>query len=153
MLQNQAAVEQQRVSRYLGDDHVAIDRLLADARRMIDDGEGERAEDAFREAGQRLRLHIRIEEEILFPLFEERTHMQGPTMVMRAEHRAIERTLAQIAEALGLGQLRVAARAYDDLFDMLGAHNRKEEGVLYPRTDAALNAAERAHVIGRMRRF
>ena len=42
-----------------------------------------------------LERHIRLEEEIVFPLFEARSGIvDGPTAVMRDEHRCLRRALA-----------------------------------------------------------
>jgi uncharacterized protein (DUF2249 family)/hemerythrin-like domain-containing protein len=87
-----------------------------------------------------LRRHIRFEEEILFPEFEEKTGhaaTAGPTMVMRDEHREIldclDRIQASIADpASGVDSVRHA------LHLVLGNHNLKEENIVYPMTDRAL---------------
>lgn len=43
--------------------------------------------------------HIQVEEQIFFPVFEERTSMRntGPTAVMRHEHRDIESMLEKLS--------------------------------------------------------
>jgi iron-sulfur cluster repair protein YtfE (RIC family) len=139
------------ISAYLGWDHEQIDLIFEDARRMVDDGEAERAEDTFREGAERLGRHIRIEEEILFPLFAERTGLFGPVHVMRGEHREIERVLGGLLAALAGGDLGRAAALHDTLREVIGVHNQKEERVLYPRTDEALSPGEREAVVARMR--
>ena len=87
-----------------------------------------------------LRRHIRFEEEVLFPRFEERCG-PGPTGVMRLEHRQIEAILEAIGLALANEASALALRA--ELHQVLGAHNQKEEMVLYPMTDRILDALER----------
>jgi len=91
-----------------------------------------------------LRRHIRFEEQILFPAFEARAGLPrnaGPTGVMCAEHREIEALLERLDEVAAVpGQ--AAEILCEDLVRILGWHNQKEEGVLYPGIDRLLSEAE-----------
>lgn len=86
-----------------------------------------------------LTRHIVWEEDVLFPIFEERTGMRdsGPTAVMRMDHREIRRHLDAIHE-----KVRVADPGSDAsekaLLSVLSDHNMKEEQILYPAIDLAL---------------
>jgi regulator of cell morphogenesis and NO signaling len=124
-------------------DQQAFDRLAAG------DAAGARA--AWSEFTVGLRRHIRFEEELLFPTFEERLGVPpeaGPTAVMRAEHREIEALLEKIGQALaGEGEVAPLRAA---LHRVLGEHNLKEERVLYPATDGALSPEERDALVGRI---
>ncbi|MDE2291134.1 MAG: hemerythrin domain-containing protein [Elusimicrobia bacterium] len=87
-----------------------------------------------------LSRHIVWEEEVLFPLFEEKTGMTGgPTQVMRTEHRWIKDRLDAVHE-----KVRAADPGSDGeveaLLAVLGQHNMKEENILYPAIDAQLDA-------------
>jgi hemerythrin-like domain-containing protein/uncharacterized protein (DUF2249 family) len=87
-----------------------------------------------------LHRHIRFEESVLFPEFERVTHMpsdQGPTAVMRLEHRMIEERLAQMKDAAERG-VRPADGIRAELRGILEPHDEKEEHVLYPMLDRAL---------------
>jgi regulator of cell morphogenesis and NO signaling len=87
--------------------------------------------------------HIRVEEDLLFPVFEIRAGLPaaGPTATMRAEHRDIRLVLADLA--LALDQRRATAGALKRALDcLLSDHNRKEEAVLYPVLDRLLTPAE-----------
>src|SRR5688572_31747251 len=92
------------VNDYLSWDHRRLDAILADVTRMVDDGELERAEHTYLEFDAGLRRHIRLEEEILFPIFEQRTGMRDPTEVMRREHRAIQEAMGIMREGLASGK-------------------------------------------------
>ena len=139
------------VTAYLSGDHRRIDEVISDVRRMIEDGETERAEHTFQEVDEQLRRHIRIEDEIVFPVFEARTGCRGPTTVLRQEHRQIEEVLVAIAGALARGELRGARDQAFALAMLLGNHNMKEERILYPRTDQALRDEERVELVARLR--
>jgi iron-sulfur cluster repair protein YtfE (RIC family) len=107
----------------------------------------------FNEFKEGLQRHIRWEEEILFPLFEAKTGMftNGPTEVMRMEHRAIEKYLKSINE-----KVSVANTATEDeeqmLLQTLGAHNEKEEQILYPMIDRSIMEQERDTVFQTMQK-
>ena len=86
--------------------------------------------------------HIRLEEEMMFPTFEANASMpRGPTVVMRAEHAAIRQFLADVEAALSAE--RPISRTTADLKAQLGAHNFKEERVLYPAFERTASAATR----------
>ncbi len=139
------------VGEALGWDHDRLDALEASAFAFLAAGDRARARGAWSEFSDGLRRHIRFEEEILFPTFEERLGVSadaGPTAVMRAEHRRIEALIDAIAEAFGGQGDAHGARA--ELHRILGDHNVKEEHVLYPATDRALDRAERDELVARI---
>jgi regulator of cell morphogenesis and NO signaling len=108
---------------------------------------------AWKEFAHGLERHIRFEEQVLFPVFEERTGAPpaaGPTAVMRIEHREIEGLLDEIAAALegATDALPLRARLHRVLRD----HNMKEERILYPATDQALDEGARDEVVRRIQR-
>lgn len=88
-----------------------------------------------------LREHIRWEDEILFPIFEEKTGMrgEGPTAVMRVEHEEIGGLLKRIGDSLDEGG---PTAQLSELRSRLGTHNVKEEMVLYPWIDREMSPAE-----------
>ena len=120
-------------------DHRNCDRLFAtaeDAAQRADWIACRKHFDAFRAA---LLHHFEIEENVLFPEFEQATGMtRGPTAMMRSEH-------AQMRELLqGMGEV-IAASHGDDYLGMsetlllyMQQHNLKEENVLYPMSDRVL---------------
>jgi iron-sulfur cluster repair protein YtfE (RIC family) len=86
-----------------------------------------------------LLAHIGVEEEVLFPAFEQRTGMvDGPTQVMRYEHSQLRALMEQLDQALvqkdGDGYAGVA----ETLLVLLQQHNMKEENILYPMCERAL---------------
>lgn len=95
-----------------------------------------------------LERHIVWEEEILFPIFEERTGMSagGPTMVMRTEHQQIKEFLTHIN-----GQLANSDSGEAELIQVLTSHNDKEESILYPWIDNSLGENEREEILRRMK--
>ena len=135
------------VSEALGWDHDRLDALEEDAFQRLAAGDAEGARGRWSEFVVGLLRHIRFEEEVLFPEFEARCGA-GPTEVMRFEHRGIEALVEAIGEALAAPVSALALR--EQLHDLLGMHNVKEEHVLYPATDRSLRAEERDALVARI---
>ncbi len=95
-----------------------------------------------REAGwflRELERHIDIEEDVLFPAFEQSTGMiRGPTGVMRMEHARMREAFAQMRAAIMVTDAAKYRDASAGLFALLQQHNLKEEGILYPMLDRSL---------------
>jgi iron-sulfur cluster repair protein YtfE (RIC family) len=131
-------------------DHDRLDRLLETYRRLkrIDFA---RAKGAFKEFKTGLQRHILWEEGILFPLFEEKTGLrdQGPTAVMRAEHREIGRCLEALHDKVRRQDVDSDPEE-QGLMRALFAHNQKEENVLYPAIDRLSSADEKVAAFKRM---
>ena len=92
------------------------------------------------------------EEELLFPMWEEKTGMieDRPTPMMRFEHE-------QIKQLLGAMYHKVEKQHLDTdqeeqaLLDLLGSHNRKEERAFYPAIDNITNVDERTMIFYTMK--
>lgn len=134
----------------LAHDHDRLDQLL-DAYRRLKHVDFARAKQAFREFKIGLQRHIIAEEEIFFPLFEDKTGMRdrGPTIVMRAEHREIGRCLEALHDKVRRHDLD-SDREEEELFQTLFAHNQREENVLYPAIDRLSSEEERADALRKM---
>lgn len=139
------------ISSYYAVDHDEIDQLL-ERFRASKMGDRPAALVMYREFKTRLERHIGWEEDILFPLFEQLTGMaeNGPTVVMRAEHRQIRSFLDSIGATLQQGDASIDADE-SALLEVLAAHNFKEENILYPMIDRQVSAADREAVFARMR--
>jgi regulator of cell morphogenesis and NO signaling len=142
---------QREITEALAADHDRLDALEEQAFRHFAANDVTRAQGAWAEFSFGLLRHIRFEEEILFPAFEEKTGFaptHGPTGVMRGEHREIERLVDAIGRAFtGDG---TALRLRNELHRVLGEHNMKEERMLYPGTDQCLGPAERDALVARI---
>ena len=137
------------ISTFFKDDHSRLDALL-ESFQVLKRQQVSKAKETFREFKLGLERHIRWEEDLLFPLWEEKTGMSdGPTAVMRHEHRRIEEQLKAIDR-------NVEAEKMDDaqpeqaLIALLGAHNLKEERVLYPAIDQVASPEEASEILRRI---
>jgi regulator of cell morphogenesis and NO signaling len=143
-------MNEREVTSALENDHERLDHLLDSYRRLkrVDFAAAKRA---FKEFKLGLQRHIHWEEDVLFPMFEDKTgmHDRGPTPVMRAEHREIGRWLNALHDKVRAGDVD-SDREEQVLIETLFAHNHKEENVLYPTLDRLLSAEEKAAAFKRM---
>lgn len=140
----------QSISTFMEDDHDRLDGILKDF--MAGKGkDAVKAKTLFSAFDRGLCRHIRWEEEVLFPPFEERTGMRdtGPTAVMRHEHVLIKGYLERIRKKIASGDLAVDG-VVQEMVGVLSEHNMKEEHVLYPWFDDNLGAQERSEAFSRM---
>ena len=141
------------VTGYLGQDHDRLDEGLREVSSAVAKGRFPDAAARFGAFESGLLRHLRIEEELIFPVFEARSGMlNGPTDVLRDEHRQVRMALALMRRGL----LQMDATAYVDgvrFFEsVLPDHNAKEEHILYPTLDSLLRPAERAALVARLQR-
>ena len=132
------------VAEALGWDHDRLGALEAAAMEAWGGGETRAAASLHLRFVFGLLRHIRFEESVLFPEFERVSGMpadRGPTAVMRVEHRTIEALLADMRDAAARG-VRPAGPTSADVRAVLHLHNVKEENVLYPMLDRALDPRE-----------
>lgn len=144
-------MSEQSVTDFYAHDHDRLDGLFKQFQ-TLKRTEGAQATKHFAGFQSGLTRHIAWEEELLFPAFESKTGMRntGPTAVMRMEHREIKQLLAVIADGIQNG---VATDTEEQqLLSVLGSHNEKEEGILYPAIDQHLSDSERAAVFAKMER-
>lgn len=143
--------EQNTITAFYAEDHDRLDELFKTFQ-TSKRSDVAKAKDAFKEFKVGLQRHIVWEEELLFPMWEEKTGMieDGPTPVMRFEHEQIKKLLEAIHQKveeqnLGTDQDEQA------LLNLLGSHNRKEEKALYPAIDNVTNADERTTIFNTMK--
>ena len=141
------------VTEYLQDDHARIDALLENVQELASEGAFSEAQQHFAGFVSGLARHIEVEENLLFPTFETLTGMtMGPTVVMRREHEELRRLWESVEETLAHGDADTFKDAIASLLGLLGAHNQKEERMLYPMTDRALGSDEaRGSLVGKLR--
>ncbi len=122
-------------------DHDRLDALEQLAFSHVASGNSALATEVFSKFAFGLDRHIRFEEELLFPAFEDAACIPahaGPTAVMRSEHIEIRSLLRLIGEAIPRGSSPDLDRMRSRFHDVLGVHNEKEEQMLYPMTDRML---------------
>ena len=138
--------EPQTISKFFEQDHDRLDELFKTFQR-VKRSDFPKAKEAFKDFKFGLQRHIVWEEDLLFPLWEEKTGMAegGPTFVMRNEHRQIGQQLEAIHQKVA-EQNPDSDQEEQSLLTLLGSHNMKEERVLYPAIDDVTSAEERETV-------
>ncbi|MBI2378100.1 MAG: hemerythrin domain-containing protein [Deltaproteobacteria bacterium] len=126
------------VVEFFSGDHAACDEAWAAVEAAA--GDPKQVEERFGRFAALMDRHLRMEEEVLFPAFEEATGMRGmgPTEVMRHEHRQMRAILSDMSSSIAEGRSDGALDLGDTLLMLIQQHNAKEEGMLYPMSEAQL---------------
>ncbi|HXK56747.1 MAG: hemerythrin domain-containing protein [Gammaproteobacteria bacterium] len=123
-------------------DHRRCDEIFSRAEELVSSGDwtsGEAEFTAFREA---MLSHFSMEEERLFPAFEQHLgHAMGPTQVMRMEHMQMRQLFTEMEQAVGIRDDARYLGLSETLMMIMQQHNMKEEQMLYPMMDRTLGQA------------
>ncbi|WP_373975928.1 hemerythrin domain-containing protein [Chitinibacter sp. SCUT-21] len=83
--------------------------------------------------------HFALEEDSLFPVFEQASGMiGGPTQVMRNEHAQARDLMQGLQEAAAQQDSDDFIGCAETLLLLLQQHNMKEENILYPMCDRTI---------------
>ena len=145
--------EQKTITAFYEQDHDRLDELFKTFQRLKR-SDFPKAKEAFKEFKFGLQRHIVWEEDLLFPLWEKETGITegGATSVMRTEHRQIGQHLEAIHQKV-VDQNPDSDKEEQELLNLLGSHNVKEERVLYPGIDRVTSAEERTTVFQNMKKI
>ncbi len=139
------------ISRYLGTDHKRCDDFFAQAETAVAGTLWTNAEQAMSTFCAALEQHFAMEEQVLFPEFEQAVgSTQGPTAVMRMEHQQMRDILSALNACLSKHDADGFLGYSETLNTLMQQHNMKEESILYLMTDRVLNGRQEA-IIGAMR--
>ncbi|RMD71080.1 MAG: hemerythrin domain-containing protein [Gammaproteobacteria bacterium] len=143
-------MEKTSIYDFLSQDHRRCDELFAMAEEAVSKGAWEEAQRLNEQFLAAMAHHLGMEEDILFPAFEAATGMiQGPTQVMRMEHEEMRRLLEGMKKALEGRDAEGYLGLAETLLMLMQQHNAKEEQVLYPMADRALEES----VVSRLKRY
>jgi regulator of cell morphogenesis and NO signaling len=137
------------VAAYLSWDHDRLDALLDTVRNRVYNSEWATARRDHDEFARGLKRHIRLEEDILFPMLEG-VAPKGHTYAMRDEHTRIRGVLGTLNDDVRRGDAVRFRSTLAVLLSILRGHNAKEEEVLY-FADQGLPEAERVALLLRLR--
>lgn len=138
------------ISNYLAPDHQRCDDYFNQAEEAALRGEWDAAAASFDQFLSAMNHHFTMEEEVLFPAFEQSTgNAAGPPRIMRMEHSQMRELFESLRQALAAHNAQAYAGASETLLILMQQHNLKEEQMLYPMCDHML-ARESANLIERM---
>ena len=127
------------IKQFMAQDHRDCDLLFAKAENAAAKEDWDTASQAFNEFIQAMERHLGIEEQELFPAFEEATGVQtGPTEMMRMEHDQMRGLFAEMKIAMEQKNSEDYLGTADTLLIMMQQHNMKEEQMLYNMMDQHL---------------
>jgi len=138
---------------FLKYDHERCDDLFYQAETSIAQRNWKSAIDNFRKYQDVLKQHIRMEEKVLLPAFEQ-TLVGGaePVAMLRCEHRQIDGIVHRMWEAIQRFDPTDYVLHAETLTLLMQQHTLKEEEMLYPLLDRAL-ACKRSKIINAMAEF
>lgn len=127
------------IKQFMAQDHRDCDQLFAKAENAASKDEWPTASRAFNEFVHAMERHLGVEEQELFPAFEEATGiLTGPTEMMRMEHEQMRTLFAEMREAMEQQDSDDYLGAAETLLIMMQQHNMKEEQILYNIMDQRL---------------
>lgn len=123
-------------------DHRRCDEKWAEVEAAVQAGDVELAKERWRTFQSQMLRHLRMEEEVMFPAFEQATGMTqaGPTFMMRSEHDQMRGLIEQMGTSADGDDHDELVELGDTLLMLIQQHNQKEEHMLYPMAERALTA-------------
>ena len=128
-----------KIKEFMAQNHKDCDLLFAKAENAASTGDWETASLAFNEFVQAMERHLGIEEQELFPAFEQETGVvTGPTEMMRMEHEQMRGLFTEMSDALKQQHSDDYLGIAETLLILMQQHNIKEEQILYSMMDQRL---------------
>lgn len=127
------------IMNFMTQDHKDCDLEFSKVENKIESGDFEGAKIALAEFIDIADKHFRMEEDIIFPAFNE-AHTQGcnPVTVMIMEHNQARSIFPKLKETINKKDTKGFFAAADTLMILLQQHNMKEENIMYRLCDDAL---------------
>ena len=127
------------VGEFMAADHEGCDEMFVDVGSAVTTGNWNLARERWDRFEAAMRRHFEIEEEILFPEIERSTGMpEGPTEVMRMDHRQMRSLFQPLVDAITTKDSPGYLGLSETMMVMIQQHNMKEEQVLYPLAEDVL---------------
>jgi iron-sulfur cluster repair protein YtfE (RIC family) len=121
--------------------HKHCDDLFAAAEEAVGGGDWTGGAGRFEEFAAQMERHFDLEDNFLFPKFDERTgHSGGPTMVMKMEHNQMRVVIHEMRGAIEAKDKEQYLGQSETLLVLMQQHNYKEEAILYNMIDQLFGA-------------
>lgn len=139
------------ISSFLTKDHRDCDEVFAQMENEVASENWANANKKFEEFAGDLEHHFNMEEQVMFPAFEQQTGMMGgPTTMMRMEHEQMRNVVEQMKKDLDDKNKNHFFGLSESLMMIIQQHNMKEEQMLYAMADNHLGASS-AQVVQKMK--
>ena len=121
------------IKEYMTHNDKECDEILAKLENEVESGNWDKAIELSNDFTNETLKHFSMEENYLFPMFEERaaTGGCGPTQVMRMEHDQAKTIFPKINESITTKDSDRFFGLSESLMILLQQHNAKEEQMLY----------------------
>ena len=127
------------IGEYMINHHKECDEVFARAEEAVGASDWARAQADFEVFAHQMERHFEMEENLLFPEFENKTgHRGGPTQVMRMEHDQMRVVMHEMRAALEAKDAQQYLGLSETFLVLMQQHNYKEEGILYNMIDQVL---------------
>lgn len=118
---------------WLNHDHLEYETLLYDCNAAVEQEDWKSAKALFEKLVSHLKVHMRIEEEILYPAYESAVNVpQDPTQALREEHDEIVRLLRDLSCVLKTNDSQLFLESLLPLERVMIKHHEKEEEIFLP---------------------
>jgi hemerythrin-like domain-containing protein len=129
----------QSIKETLSTDHHRCDEIFAETEALISQGNWDQGGARFEDFREAMEHHFAMEENVLFPDFEQRSgQSMGPTQVMRGEHAQMRELLEDMRSNIERQERDAFLGLSETLLVIMQQHNAKEEQILYPMADQLL---------------
>jgi len=127
------------IGEYMINHHKECDEVFARAEEAAGKGDWQRAQAEFEAFAHQMDRHFEIEDNLLFPAFEQKSgHTGGPTQVMRMEHEQMRTVMHEMRSAVEAKDSEQYMGLSETFLVLTQQHNFKEEGILYRMMDQVL---------------
>lgn len=118
---------------WLNHDHLDYEVLLQDCQVAAEQEDWRGVKQLFEELVARLKVHMLMEEEILYPAYETIMNTpQAPTQALRDEHSEIVRLLRDLSYVLKTNDSDLFLESLIPLEGVMIKHHEKEEEIFLP---------------------
>ena len=138
---------------WLVHNHSEQEELLFRCQEAVEVEDWESANLAFRELIMRLKSHIELEEEVLYPAYESRVEApQQPTESLREEHSKIVQFIRDMNRLFASRNSDSVLECLARLENLMIKHHEKEEDIFLPMAGSVLEAG-REELLQKMNDF
>ena len=128
------------ITDYMQRDHRYCDDLFVAVESAAQNADWPAATAHWQSYRRQMERHIGMEETVLFPAFEAATgNTTGPTEMMRSEHEQMRSVFGVLDECIASQDQQSLLGIAEALMLLTQQHNMKEEQMLYPMSDKALD--------------
>lgn len=124
---------------WLNHDHKQFESTVHRCRSICDDDDWIAVHKMFQDFLSSYEMHVRLEEDVLFPRYEQRVETSAsPTESLREDHTQIFRLARHIQDLLEHGDRQDVANDLSLLYRLLTKHHEKEEEIFLPMASETL---------------